>query len=683
MQSETIYKSGDIFSRTIGFELEVPDVERSAIVLPEGYSWSKDEQITNTDGIRYPATAKFGGEINTRPLRMCQKDRHELRSLLESCYEHGGKIAWGNGYDIHIYAGDLNIEQIKNLWIFGYYTDSFIRKVCNLGEWFQYHTMLPTPTYEYLEKIRRVQSFDELKETLANSSNKGFIRHPINVTSLFKHGTVELRIFNTTYDFSEVEASVIFAFRLFNYGITHTEEDFKKIATYEDFCSILKVRYKLADKVCPLIFSGDQEKEGIRMTAKPIQYPSSSVKSILKNTSDVICCVNPNLYALELSLFIHREIVIYNQNELNDIIYRLSTGSLVLHWKGEMEFLERYNDGTPVTQVALLLIVHKIKKYVGSDQQHKINILDSIKSKIQETVEKAKMQTTKLVDMLSKVRYVCGNLNDALRDEDCVFFQYEYNVKLNSTLSAVKKWSDYNSSFKRTKTDYYDLVERIPDGKKLYLISENMYLYNLHKISKIGRGYLYSNVPNGDNKVVTRTKCITSEAVDFPPDDLVIDDPDKLSIVKVNPLQFSSIQRLFVAKVSKFSMPLLAYIVKYDKVCIGAFGFNWSKKKGYDLWLLSDFSTNNKIPRLAKLILLCILSSDVKRSISRWKTEAVRSLYTKVYTQHPASMKYRGIFTKEKDECEPGRLFYTASFGSAGSKEEIIQKYKKYCGYDK
>ncbi len=683
MHSDTIYRERDIFTRTIGFELEIPDVERSAVRLPEGYSWSKDEQITNTDGIRYSPSAKFGGEINTRPLRICQEDRQELKQLLQSCYDNGGKIAWGFGYDMHIYAGDCSLEQIKNLWIFGYYADAFIRKVCDLGEWFQYHTMLPTPTLEYLEKIRNVSSFDELRDTLANSSNKGFIRHPINVTSFFKHKTIEFRIYNTTYDFAEVEASVLFTFRFFNYGITHTEEDFKKIKTYEDFCRLLKVRYKLASKICPLIFSGDQEKEGIRMTATPLQYSSSVVKTILKNTEGPICCVNPNLFALELSLYKHREIVIYNQNELNDLIYKLANKMVVLHWHGDFDFIERYNDETPETQLALLLLVHKIKKFVGSNLDYKVNKLEAIKAKLGETIEKAKLSTSKLVDMLTNVRYVCANLNSAINNEDNVFFQYEHNSKLNSTISAVKKYSDYSCLFERTPTDYYEFVERIPQGKKFYLISENKYISNLHKLSKVGRAYLYGNTFCGDKKVVSKVQTSIVGTMEYPPDDLRIDDPSKLEICKVSPTMFSSIQRVFVKKVSKFTLPMLAYIIRYDRYCIGAFGFNWAKKDGFDLWLLSDFSTNNRIPRLAKLVLLCILSSEVKKSVSRWKAEMVTTLYTKVYTSHPVSMKYRGIFNKDKENCEPGRLFYTAEFGSAGDREDIINKYKKYCGYDK
>ena len=683
MRSDTIYKPGDIFSRTIGFELEVPDVERSAITLPSGFSWSKDEQIPNTDGIRYSPNAKFGGEINTRPLRLCQNDRRELKELLQSCYDNRGKISWCTGYDMHIYAGDCSLEQIKNLWIFGYYADGFLRKVCDLGEWFQYHTMLPTPTLEYLEKIRRVSSFEELKDTLANSSNKGFIRHPVNVTSFFKHKTVEFRIYNTTYDFEEVEASVLFTFRFFNYGITHTEEDFKNIKDYDDFCRILKVRRKMASKVCPMIYAGDQEKEGIRITAKPLQYSASAVKTILKNTEGTLCCVNPNLFALELSLYKHREIVIYNQNELNDVIYKLAKGQLVLHWKGDFDFIEKYNDETPVTQVALLMLVHKIKKFVGSDLEYKVQKLEAIKAKLDETIEKAKLSTSKLVDMLSNVRYVCDNLNTAILAEDNVFFQYEHNSKLNSTISTIKKYSDYSCQFERFPTDYYDFVERIPEGKKFYLISENQYLFNLNKLSKVGSAYLYGNTPVGDKKMLSKVVQGSIGSMEYPPDDLIINDASKLDICKVAPTLFSSIQRCFVKKVSKFTLPLLAYVIKYDKYCIGAFGFNWAKKEEFDLWLLSDFSTNNRIPRLAKLILLCILSKEVKKSVSRWKSEMVKSMYTKVYTQHPVSMKYRGIFNKDKENCEPGRLFYTAEFGSAGNKEEIINKYKKFCGYDK
>ena len=58
----------DIKTRTFGVEIEMCNLDRSKVVLPEGYSWSKDEEIVNTDG---SSNKKFGGEVNTPPLNIC------------------------------------------------------------------------------------------------------------------------------------------------------------------------------------------------------------------------------------------------------------------------------------------------------------------------------------------------------------------------------------------------------------------------------------------------------------------------------------------------------------------------------------------------------------------------------------------------------------------------------------
>lgn len=671
----------NVFERTLGFELEIPDVERAAVHLPAGYSWSMDEQITNTDGKKYTAHAKFGGEVNTRPLRICQADREELRNFLQECYDHGGKIAWGNGYDMHIYAGDLSIEQVKNVWIFGYYTDRFIRRVCDLGEWFQYPTMLPTPTHQYLEKIRKVEDFTQLKNVLSNSSNKGFIRHPINVSSLFKHKTIEFRIFNTTYDFRHVENSVLFAYRFLYYGMSHNESDFKKIKTYEDFCKVLKIHYELAPKQVPMIFAGDQNEEFSRMTSPKINYTSAMVKSIVENVKGSICCVNPGMYSLELALKHNGlNVVIYNQDEFHHLMWLIANGKTVLHWQDDYEFLEEYNDGTPQMQMAILMFVHKVHSVIGSDVEYKARIFDSIMQKIDENISKAKACGDKLIDLLTNVRYEYGNLNMAMEREDNVFFQYEKDKKTNSTMLIVHKNTDYSETYVGLPTDYYDFVDRIPEGKSFYMVSYNPFLDNMHKLVKINRAYLYSNVKHeGPRKVLANKVEGSTFSIEEPPSDLIIDDASKLKVVKVNPIDFANVQHAYVKKVHKFMLPKCSFLVMYDRWCLGAFGFSWPKKDGYDLWLLSDFCTNNEIPRLAKLILMCILSKPLHKMINRWRCEMSESMYTKVYTSLPVSMKYRGLFKKNKELSGNGSLFYEGVFGSEGTFEDIIKKYQVMC----
>ena len=56
---------------------------------------------------------------------------------------------------------------------------------------------------------------------------------------------------------------------------------------------------------------------------------------------------------------------------------------------------------------------------------------------------------------------------------------------------------------------------------------------------------------------------------------------------------------------------------------------------------------------------------------------AVDNLYTKVYSQNPVSMKYRGVFKKNKEKSKPGCLIYTSDFGVSGDMKDIIEYFKK------
>ena len=114
----------------------------------------------------------------------------------------------------------------------------------------------------------------------------------------------------------------------------------------------------------------------------------------------------------------------------------------------------------------------------------------------------------------------------------------------------------------------------------------------------------------------------------------------------------------------------------YEGYVLGGFGFDFPKDEDYDIWLLSDFSTNNRVPRLSKLILLCIKTKLTKKYISRGMMEEVRTCYTKVYTQAPVSMKYRGLFKKASKE--PNFLIYETELGEINNTAEVIQKYQSF-----
>ena len=79
---------------------------------------------------------------------------------------------------------------------------------------------------------------------------------------------------------------------------------------------------------------------------------------------------------------------------------------------------------------------------------------------------------------------------------------------------------------------------------------------------------------------------------------------------------------------------------------IGAFSFALPRGPlPCDLYLLSDFAVRpTPHKRLSKLILACVLSTEVRHDLEQWLCSRIRALGTTAFTDKPVSMKYRGLF---------------------------------------
>lgn len=148
-----------------------------------------------------------------------------------------------------------------------------------------------------------------------------------------------------------------------------------------------------------------------------------------------------------------------------------------------------------------------------------------------------------------------------------------------------------------------------------------------------------------------------------------------ISVNEVKPKFFNELQNKFVKKVSRFRRPIICYTINCDEVILGGFGFAYSKNKDFDLFLLSDFCTNNNIRLLSKFVLFIIRSKEAHEMIGRKLVERVSKGYTKVYTLMPVSMKYRGAFKKfARDDRS---LSYSFVFGSIENIEDAKREYVK------
>lgn len=663
-----------ILERTFGLEMEYADVDKHNAILPDGFEWNKVETIHNTDGTVGTWSGRYGGEINTLPMHFNHDVKVRLKDLLDSLRSNGAISCRDLALQVHIYVGDLDVESIKNIFFLCYYTSGILKEVCHEPPYSDEQRYRPSPTLQYYQRIKEVKDFQGLRQVLENSSSKGFVRHFVNISSYFVRGTVEFRLFNSTTDYSKLLNCILFAYRFIDYALSYQENDFRNIKTVDDFQREIKVPLDLpALPPALLYFSSIKDQDRGNMCHKALDISKPLLSVLSDNVGEEISCVNPLLYSVEVRLGKNKCVTIYNNDEFHHIIYQVVKCGLRIEYTAKAAFLQDFNSDSPANQVACLLIMHKLKK-LFSDNEYSIMNLEAYKSEMDVTFPKALRAAENICSLLETSTYKLGTLNNALDDGGEVFFQFDDYRKHRTTVSVLRKNSDYTGSFQRLRTQYNGIPASIGNASSLCMVSTNPYL-PLSKIAQVGDKYFYKT-DSGKAMISSKTEKADIMSFPEPPDELQISD---LSLLKICPVKSSilkQVQNVYIKKVEKISGCRFAYLVFYDKYLIGGFGFDYPKMQEYDIWLLSDFCTNNTIPRLSKLILLIVKSKIVQQSISRKMHMATSTCYTKVYTHAPVSMKYRGVF--DKISREDNHLLYATELGSSGTMEEVLKKYQSY-----
>nr|DAI14450.1 MAG TPA: Putative amidoligase enzyme [Caudoviricetes sp.] len=681
----------DIKNRTFGIEIEMCNLERAKVTLPEGYSWSKEESIDNTD---CSSNKQFGGEVNTPPLHLCcLKELHDLRSVYESMVAAGGKIKWSIDTHVHIYVGDLTVDQLKKVYLFFYVCYPYFKRYAKISDWDEkIFNAKPIPTEKYFEGVKNAQTFDDLQTLFTNQSKKGFIRHAVNISAYFKTKTIEFRTFHATDDFYRAMNCVYSAYRIFYYAISHELEDYQSITSYKQFCEVTGLKYDTPEELCPLLYQGNPYSAIEAFMTMPLPYNSEMVSALYDavkaNGHKEICIVNGFMYYYELFFLDKVEVSIYCQDAYCYLLYMLANGKTSLTYKDKLAWLEDYNNPTPSRQLALALYAVKLQKYFMSESARNSAIFEALKIKARESIEKTEEANERLMRLLTTCDFHVGTLEEAIKNKKVIFFNYgRIEKKQKRAFKLISENSDLKSDFSVTRNDYYNLVESIPSDSYFYYFSNSPYLRNLHKIAmwnnssgerrSAGR-FLYCNKPTAQNNASTSYSSYRIECNEIvPPDDLEITDANKLKIERVDASLLHCLQKKYIKKVDQCSVCTYAFVVKYDKYTLGGFGFTLPQHKGYDLFQLTDFCTNNAIHRLSKLILYCIQSVGVQRYLSRRMHKLCEKVISCAYTHKPVSMKYRGVYKKVKEHCTSSYLAYEGILGIYPTNKEIIDKYQK------
>lgn len=671
--------------RTFGLEIEMCNVDRKAVMLPDGFKWSEDESIFNTDAT---VNKRYGGEVNTPPLRFCRESLRELESLYTSMLEAGGKLKWSIDLHVHLYSGDLTLDQIKNVFFFLWHCYPYIKRYCRIADWDEkVFNAQPLVTERHYEAVRSSATFEALNNALSNQSNKRYIRFAINVASHFVRNTIEFRCFHATDRMDEVVTSIIASYRFLHYAMSHTEEDFKAIGSYEEWLRTLRLeaRQNTPRQMHPLVYMGNPlDPKQCFMTTR-LSFNARYAKCLDDLGLDELAIVGGDMsFSYELAMWRKRRISVWTQDKVCGLIHAVVKGTADVEFKEKLQWVQMFNSDDTVRKVALILYATQIKKYADANTIYGQTLLDAFKAKAQESIEKIEKSASELVEMLQSVEFHFGDVRDAIATERNVFFQFGTSKKTNGIWRFLKSNIETGFDCVPKATDYYGLVESVPEGCRFIMFSESPYLTNLVKLSFLkyasakneGR-YLYGNFEPEKTEAFRERQDIEDFAVKIPPADIDIGEPEKLRICRITGAQLLCLQKRFIKKVDKISMSRFCFAVMYGDCCLGGFGFDFPRAKIADLWQLSDFCTNNDVPRLSKFILYCVRSSLVQKTLSRSIGRLVEDVYTCVYTKNPCSMKYRGEYKKDDSKSEYGKLVYITTLGKYGSEAEIIEKYRK------
>lgn len=658
--------------------MEYADLEKRAVYFPAPYAWDEEEVIHNTDGTRGTVAARYGGEINTPPMLLRHSDVDVFRKVVESCKEHGAIARRDCGLQVHIFVGDITEEELKKIFYLAYHTTPILKELCNLPPYCDEQRYRPSPTLEHYLRLKKSKSFSDIRTTLENSHNKGFVRYFVNVASYFVRQTIEFRLFNSSTDFWEIMDCVMFSYRFVDYALRHDEEDFMKIKTREDFVRELKVANKYPALPPPLLFFSSIKRMDVGDTAHDVVLPNKSFMSeLLKDTDEIVTCVNPVFFSTEIRLKQHKQkVIVYCNDEFNHLLYRMVREGFRIKYSEDVKELADLCEDNVESQVACLLVFSKLCKFLNKNNPTYEKKLGGILSRVGVSYEKAIKSAKRIITFLEQCEYHLGTLNDAIAEQTGdIYFSFDDYKHFRTVIGYLRRNSDYADTFNRKSTHYLNVVEQMPSDRRLFVMSEFPY-HNMQKLYKKGALILYSNKAGKAELTLHPSRGRLFSAV-FPPDDLVIEDASKLLIVKCKSWQFDQIRAIFMKKVQVLGNTIENFFIYYDQWLIGGIGFGFSKKEGFDCSLIADFGTNSKIPRLSKLVVLMAKSSYIKRALSRAMKSCREVFYTKAFTARPVSMKYRGVLKKVAQERNC--LLYTGELGSSGTFEDIVKEYKQIC----
>lgn len=234
-----------------------------------------------------------------------------------------------------------------------------------------------------------------------------------------------------------------------------------------------------------------------------------------------------------------------------------------------------------------------------------------------------------------------------------------------------------NHNFLNKKT-----VKLLLNSNFTFVVVSKKEITDLHhnQILKSQHLNVYSNVNMKSKLISTQAnKQILQKYFDTVVENEII---ENVEIKQLTLQQFNSLRQKYLSKqIHYVGTPKVCYGLFSNDKLFGAFGFtnNYRNQPLKEIeqpciCLLSDFAVNSNIKRLSKLILYCVLSTEVKLLAERLLNKEIKTIYTNVFTKNMSSVKYRDLFIlQDRKQMKDGNynLTYFSHMGKWNLKEGL------------
>ena len=184
--------------------------------------------------------------------------------------------------------------------------------------------------------------------------------------------------------------------------------------------------------------------------------------------------------------------------------------------------------------------------------------------------------------------------------------------------------------------------------------------------------------------------------------DLEITSESEISLIQLDYQELGYLQSIFMDRnINAASTGGTQIGIVVDGKLIGACAFRTrgaanearNNRARHELYMLCDFAlSGSAYPRLSKLVLYAILSQEARLLLQRLVNHYIEGFFTTAISDHPVSMKYRGLFrlhsrkdyTKDTNEAESHpakyRLKYRPNHKAAASQAKYRLNYEAAAG---